>query len=329
MNKALFFPVFVNDFDEVHLTKLKRKYGIKGYGIYTFLRTKLQDVDNYEYPLTMIPDLAYMAGIPENEMTEIINDSGLFVIGNGYFSCPLLDEALHRHNGIKEKKSEQGKKGGIARMSTLTTEERKALSLKGVEARKNKQLAQPATKSETKSIVGFAGSVQPANAGLQPNNEIETDIERETEIEKETESDKEKDIDIEKKKLSSFPGFELTKEVENYLESKSKFFYGKNQNACSRLYERYRVEQSDTEINSIWAFEKVLYYFLLCMTNTQNVQELNQRLFQGNLSIIVADIYNTVKLINSKKEINDDYEKAVISVIGNSTNENQIVDTKK
>lgn len=323
MNKALYFPIFVNDFEEVQLTKLKRLFGIKGYGIFTFLRTKLQDVDNYEYPLTMVSDLSYMAGIPENEMLEVINNSGLFVVANGYFSCPLLDEALNRHNGIKEKKSEQGKKGGIARMSTLTTDERKALSLKGVEARKNKQPAQPATKLETKSIVGFAGVVQPANAGSQPNNEIETDIEKEIEKEKETESDKEKDIDIEKKKLSSFPGFELAKEVENYLKSQSKFFYGKNQNACSRLYERYRVEQTDTKINSIWAFEKVLYYFLLCMTNTHNVQDLNQRLSQGNLSINVADIYNTVKLITSKQEINDDYRKAVISVIGNSTNENQ------
>lgn len=323
MNKALYFPIFVNDFEEVQLTKLKRLFGIKGYGIFTFLRTKLQDVDNYEYPLTMVSDLSYMAGISENEMLEVIKNSGLFVVANGYFSCPLLDEALNRHNGIKEKKSEQGKKGGIARMSTLTTEERKALSLKGVEARKNKQPAQPATKLETKSIVGFAGVVQPANAGSQPNNEIETDIEKEIEKGKETESDKEKDIDFEKKKLSSFPGFELAKEVENYLKSQSKFFYGKNQNACSRLYERYRVEQTDTKINSIWAFEKVLYYFLLCMTNTHNVQDLNQRLSQGNLSINVADIYYTVKLITSKQEINDDYRKAVISVIGNSTNENQ------
>ena len=119
----------------------------------------------------------------------------------------------------------------------------------------------------------------------------------------------------------------MTKEVENYLKSQSKFFYGKNQNTCSRLYERYRVEQADTKINSILAFEKVLYYYLLCMTNTQNVHELNQRLFQGNLSITVSDIYNTVKLITSKKEINDDYKKAVISAMGNSTNENQLVDT--
>jgi hypothetical protein len=315
MNKALYFPMFVNDYDEVQLTKLKRKFGIRGYGIYTFLRIKLQDIDNYEYPMTMIPDLAYMAGIPENEMTEIINDSGLFVIGNGYFSCPLLDEALSRHNGIKEKKSEQGKRGGLTRMSTLTPEERKALSLKGVEARKLKQ--QPAPQSAKILDVGYADSSQPANAGSQPDNEIEIDIENEIETEKEmeTEKDKERDIDIERENFFSFSGIKLSKEVEDYLRSESKFFYGNNQNVCSRLYERYRVEQTDTKIASLKTFENVLYYHLLKITNTKNVQELNERLSKSSLSLATSDIFNTVQLISKKQEVNSDYKNEVSKVM--------------
>lgn len=321
MNKALYFPIFVNDFEEVQLTKLKRLFGIKGYGIFTFLRTKLQDVDNYEYPLTMVSDLSYMAGIPENEMLEVINNSGLFVVANGYFSCPLLDEALNRHNGIKEKKSEQGKKGGIARMSTLTSDERKALSQKGVQARKNKLSEEQVQQPVLISNAGYAGYMKPAIAGSQPSNEIEMEIEKETEIEKENKI--ERKIDIENNQIPSFSPSKLKNEVDAYLKLPSKYFYGLNQNDCSRLYERYRVEQPDIKIKSILAFEQVLYYYLLCMTNTHNVQDLNQRLSQGNLSINVADIYNTVKLITSKKEINDDYKRAVISVIGSSTNENQ------
>ena len=316
MNKALFFPVFVNDYDEVQLIKLKRKYGIKGYGIYTFLRTKLQDVDNYEYPITMIPDLAYMAGIPENEMTEIINNSGCFEIGNGYFSCPLLDEALNRHNHIKEKKSEQGKKGGLARMSTLTTEERKALSLKGVEARKNKLSGQPAPQPEIKSDVGYAGAAQPANGGSQPDNEIE--IEKEMEIE--NESKKKKDIDIESRNLSSFSVININKEVEDYLKSDSKFFYNDNKYICSRLYERYQVERPDPKITSIQMFENLLYYHLLKITNTKDVKDLNQRLSNGSLSLNLYDISQTVQLICSKKEVNDDYKKEFYAVIGTPNN---------
>ncbi len=316
MNKALYFPIFVNDFEEVQLTKLKRLFGIKGYGIYTFLRTKLQDVDNYEYPLTMVSDLSYMAGIPENEMLEVINNSGLFVVANGFFSCPLLDEALNRHNGIKARKSEQGKNGGIARMSTLTPDERKALSQKGVQARKNKLSEGPVQQQAIISSAGYAGSITPAVAGSQPSNEIEREKERETEIETGKKIDRK--IDIEKNQMPSFSPFDLKREVDDYLSVPSKFFYGRNQNTCSRLYERYRIEQPDTKIKSIWAFEKVVYYYLLCMTNSKNVQELNQRLSQGNLSINVVDIYNTVKIITSNKEINDDYRRAVNTVIGNS-----------
>ena len=163
--------------------------------------------------------------------------------------------------------------------------------------------------------------MKPAIAGSQPSNEIEMEIEKETEIEKENKI--ERKIDIENNQIPSFSPSKLKNEVDAYLKLPSNYFYGLNQNDCSRLYERYRVEQPDIKIKSILAFEQVLYYYLLCMTNTHNVQDLNQRLSQGNLSINVADIYNTVKLITSKKEINDDYKRAVISVIGSSTNENQ------
>jgi hypothetical protein len=218
MNKALFFPLFVNDYDELQLTTLKRKYGIKGYGVYTFLRTKLQDVDNYEYPIKLIPDLAYLAGIPETEMSDIIYNSSLFVIGNEFFSCPLLDEALNRHNGIIEKKTGQGKKGGQARMSTLSEEQRKELSRKGHEARYGKQKSHvdtnsidvPAIKSEVSTNssnvpanninAGSTGNNLPSNAGNLPSNEIDIEREREIDIERETDTETEREIETEREK---------------------------------------------------------------------------------------------------------------------------------
>jgi hypothetical protein len=327
MNKALYFPLFVNDYEEVQLTTLKRKFGIKGYGIYTFLRTKLQDVDNYEYPIRMIGDLSYMAGIPETEMTDIINNSGLFVIGNDFFSCPLLDEALNRHNGIKAKKSEQGKKGGQVRMSTLTPEERKELSQKGVDARKNKQPAQPAFEKNMANLqpakndnAGCVGSSQPSNAGSKPDNEIDIESEMEIDMETDTDKDKEKDnkreIDSEREKNSPISGIDLSKEIKKYLESPSKFLYGHNQNLCSSVYESYRVLLSDPKIKSIGMFEKVLYYHLLKVTNSNNVHELNEEISKGSLSLTLEDICNTVQLVSRKKVVNDDYKKEVYAIIG-------------
>jgi hypothetical protein len=99
------------------------------------------------------------------------------------------------------------------------------------------------------------------------------------------------------------------------LKTPSKFFYSNNQIACSRFYERYRVENRETKLTSIIKFENLLYYHLLKITNSSNVKELNQKLSIENLTFNITDITKTLQLVTSKKEVNDDYKKEVYAVI--------------
>ncbi len=339
MIKALFFPVFVNDFDEIQLITLKRKYGIRGYGVYTFLRTKLQDVDNYEYPIKLIPDLAYLAGVPEDEMQDIIYNSGLFVVGNDYFSCPALDEALYRHNGIKAKRSEQGKKGGLARMSTLTPEQRSELGKKAINKRWGKNSNEiPAHTSEYQA--------KNENAGIIPSNEIdieiEMEIEKEIEMEKDIEKESEIENDIESKKVSSlvlvsqdstsvsssqnpisfFSPSELQYQIDSYLKQDSKFFSSKNQDIVTNGFIEFRKEYPQSKA-SLEAYESVLYAYLYSSlaysNNYSNSKDFNEVLGkQQSIVFNPSNIMDLMKSIKDKsKSVREVYENIISTVNAN------------
>lgn len=127
------------------------------------------------------------------------------------------------------------------------------------------------------------------------------------------------EIEEEKQKevSPSFSAVDVAKETEDYLKSPSKFFFGHNQTLVTKLYERYRVEISDKKMTSIKLFQTVLYYHLLKITNSNNVQDLNQLLSKSKLSLSLSNIFKTVQLITTKKDINADYRKEIYAVNNN------------
>ena len=136
-------------------------------------------------------------------------------------------------------------------------------------------------------------------------------------------NNKQEEIEKEKQKEVSppFSAIDVAKEVDDYLKSPSKFFYGHNQTLVAKFYERYRVEISDKKITSIKVFQPVLYYHLLKITNSNNVQELNQKLCKSRLSLSLLEFYKTVQLITTKKDTNADYRKEVYAVSDNPSKE--------
>ena len=124
----------------------------------------------------------------------------------------------------------------------------------------------------------------------------------------------------------SFSTSDIVKEVDDYLNSPSNFFYGHNQTLAAKLYERYRVEISDNKMASIGLFQSALYYHLLKITNSNSVQELNQLLSKSRLTLSLSEIFNTVRLITTDKTINAEYKKEIQAVINNP---NKISNTDK
>jgi hypothetical protein len=148
------------------------------------------------------------------------------------------------------------------------------------------------------------GGQLPLNDSNSPTR-IPVDVPNNNTKQEEIKEEKQKEVS------SSFSAIDVAKEVDDYLLIPSQFFYANNQINCSRIYERYRVEISDPNIKSILQFETALFYHLLKITNSPNVQDLNKILSNGRLSIGMSEIRKTIKLIKSNKEINEDYQKEV------------------
>lgn len=101
---------------------------------------------------------------------------------------------------------------------------------------------------------------------------------------------------------------EIQDEIEEYLKSSSKFFMGDNQLFCTRLYEQFRIEYSETRLTSILAFQNALYYHMLNSLNANDTNHMNEIISQGGISITLADLLNTVHLIISKKDVYQDFQ---------------------
>jgi len=154
----------------------------------------------------------------------------------------------------------------------------------------------------TSNIVGQL----PSNGGNSPNK-IPVEVPGNNTNQKEIKEEKQKED-------FSFSATDIQDEINNYLLTPSKYFWGNNVNLLTTTYGEYRVQYQNTKLNSIHHFDKVLYYYLLRSTNVSNVHELNEKI-QHPMTISLAELHNIFNLIISKKEINDDYKNEVLKVI--------------
>lgn len=154
----------------------------------------------------------------------------------------------------------------------------------------------------TSNIIGQL----PSNAGNSPNK-IPVEVPGNNTNQKEIKDEKQKED-------FSFSATDIQDEINNYLLTPSKYFWGNNVNLLTTTYSEYRVQYQNTKLNSIHHFDKVLYYYLLRSTNVSNVHELNEKI-QHPMTISMAELHNIFNLIISKKEINDDYKNEVLKVI--------------
>ncbi|MBN1183364.1 MAG: hypothetical protein JXB49_13815 [Bacteroidales bacterium] len=148
-----------------------------------------------------------------------------------------------------------------------------------------------------------SGNSTTNSVGDIPNNNSEQE-----EIEDERKEEKQKET------ISPVSGTEIQKEINEYLKSPSKYFWGDNVHLLVGAYEQYRVQFPDSKLNSIRQFDNVLYFYLLRATNSDNIQELNS-ILTGPISINIPEVHVAFKLIISKKDVNSEYKEEVLKVI--------------
>ncbi len=87
---AYYFPHFSNARNDAKIIKLRRIFGIEGYGIYFMLLEALREQTDYKLPLNAVEDLSYDWHVSKEKIISIINDFELFQITDNKFFSPKL-----------------------------------------------------------------------------------------------------------------------------------------------------------------------------------------------------------------------------------------------
>ena len=113
---SYYFSHDSNARNDVKLIKLRRIFAMEGVGIYWCICEMLREAENYELPISCIPDIAFELRTAEEKIISIINDFNLFIVNetNLFFS-----DSLKRRMGALERKRQQqieaGKRGAQKR----------------------------------------------------------------------------------------------------------------------------------------------------------------------------------------------------------------------
>lgn len=85
---AYYFPHFSNARSDSKLLKIRRIFGIEGYGIYFMLLEVLREQTEFRLPIASIEDLAFEWHTSREKILSIINDFDLFEIQESLFFSP-------------------------------------------------------------------------------------------------------------------------------------------------------------------------------------------------------------------------------------------------
>jgi hypothetical protein len=88
---AYYFSHFSNARNDSKIIKLRRIFGIEGYGIYFMLLEVLREQTDFKLPLASVEDLSYEWHTSKEKVLSVVNDFELFeIIDNKFFSPKLI-----------------------------------------------------------------------------------------------------------------------------------------------------------------------------------------------------------------------------------------------
>lgn len=105
-------PYFCHDIDsrnDQKITKIRQKYGAKGYGIYFMLIEMLRSSGNYELDMN-IKTLSYDIREDEEIIEDIIRNFGLFTLKKKSFHSEALKNRMENLDRMRDHFSKAGKK---------------------------------------------------------------------------------------------------------------------------------------------------------------------------------------------------------------------------
>lgn len=114
----------------------------------------------------------------------------------------------------------------------------------------------------------------------------------------------------------SFSPTEIQNSIDDYLSKASIFFPGDNRNVVVNSYTDYYNQYQRTTL-SIYKFEQILYYQLLGITMSKDVNDLNNYISTHPLTVQPADVHSTNRIIGENSNIKDGFNKIIEEVYAN------------
>jgi len=113
--EAYYFSHDSNARHDSKIVKLRRKYGMEGYGIYFAIVEMLREDSAHKRQVSSFEDIAYEIQVDPNIVKSVITEYDLFLIDGDYFYSPRLTRSMKEYNELKTKRVDAGKKGARAK----------------------------------------------------------------------------------------------------------------------------------------------------------------------------------------------------------------------
>lgn len=168
---AYHFPHFANARNDAKILKLRRIFGIEGYGIYFMLLEALREQTDFKLPLSSVEDMAYEWHSSKEKILSIINDFELFEIHNNRFFSPKLVLYLQPYF----EKSQRARKAALKRWnnanallekSDSTASKVKEIKVNETKVEESKIKQTEQKKIEIKEMKSEAGNVNEDNDNI-------------------------------------------------------------------------------------------------------------------------------------------------------------------
>ncbi len=135
--EAYFFSHDSNARNDIKVVKLRREYGMEGYGIYFALIEVLREQSDYKMDMESISVLAYDFKVEEEKVRAVIEQFDLFEIVDNYFFSDRLLRSMEAYNELKNKRVQAGIKGAKAKLKQSLSKPQALKEKKGKEKKGN------------------------------------------------------------------------------------------------------------------------------------------------------------------------------------------------
>lgn len=114
MKKTYYFPHDYHARHDRKLVKVRKDYGILGYGLYWFIVEVLYETGD-SYPFAALDVIAFESGISEDVIKQIVTEYDLFSFDDEVFWSESQRDRIAKMSEIHEKRKRAGSLGGKAK----------------------------------------------------------------------------------------------------------------------------------------------------------------------------------------------------------------------